>query len=122
MLISNALCLTIFITIGFTITQSKKDILIDSLALSSVNQTYTLKIFNSKTNSCETIQNLKTKKYMDLEMIYINDDISSDYKHLTGLDNSENHILVGIRNKFELTLIVSDHALEYKEISLKVIF
>lgn len=54
-------------------------------------------------------------------MIYINDDTSSDYKHLTGLENSANKILVGTKHEFELSLIVLGEEFEFKEFSLKVI-
>lgn len=120
MLTFKALSLPIFIIIVLTKEHSTTDVLIDSLNYSFVNQTYTLKTFNSESNSCETIQNINNK-YIGYEMIYINDDTSSDYKHLTGLENSANKILVGTKHEFELSLIVLGEEFEFKEFSLKVI-
>lgn len=55
-----------------------------------------------------------------LEKVYFNDDTSSDYKFLTGLENSQNRLLVAVRNQVNLVLIHFIDATSYKEYLLKV--
>lgn len=55
-----------------------------------------------------------------LEKVYFNDDTSPDYKFLTGLENSQNRVIVAVRNKVNLVLIHFTDSASYKEHLLKV--
>jgi hypothetical protein len=69
---------------------------------------------------CKLLLKLNTSTVSNLEKINFNDDTSSDYKFLTGLDNSQNRALVAARNKVELVLIHFIDTDNYKEYLLKV--
>lgn len=56
-----------------------------------------------------------------LEKVYFNDDTSPDYKFLTGLDSSQNRVILAVRNKVNLILIHFTDSASYKEHLLKVL-
>lgn len=79
---------------------------------------FPLNRFDADLNECQTIREFTYPAESNLEMIYLNTDQSTDYKWLTGLENSKNSMFVAVKDSVELVLIIFTDSKNFKEYTL----